>query len=50
MKLLPDIDSLSISDIDFSRYDIVAIPIIKSGAGVELGNPKTIKAIEKYFK
>jgi len=50
VKLLPNIDCSSISDIDFSKYDIVAIPIIKSGAGVEIGNAKAIKAIEKYFK
>ena len=49
MKLFPDIGSLSISDIDFSKYDIVAIPIIKSDAGIELGNPKAIKAIDKHF-
>ena len=49
MKLFPDIDSLSIADIDFSKYDIVAIPIIKSDAGIELGNPKAIKAIKKHF-
>jgi len=49
VKLLPNIDCSSISDIDFSKYDIVAIPIIKSGAGVEIGNPKAIKAIEKHL-
>ena len=49
MKLLPDIDCLLISDIDFSEYDAVAVPIVKSDNGLELGNPKAIKAIEKYF-
>jgi leucyl aminopeptidase len=49
VKLFPDIDTLSIADIYFSKYDIVAIPIIKSDAGIELGNPKAIKAIEKHF-
>ena len=45
MKLLPDIDCLLISDIDFSEYDAVAVPIVKSDNGLELGNPKAIKAI-----
>ena len=50
MKLLPNIDCLPISDIDLSKYDSVAVPIIKSGSVIELGNPKAIKTIEKYFK
>ena len=50
MKLLPNIDCFPISEIDLSKYDSVAVPIIKSDSGVELGNPKVIKAIEKYFK
>ena len=50
MKLLPNIDCLPISDIDLSKYDSVAVPIIKSDSGIELGNPKAIKTIEKHFK
>ena len=50
MKLLPNIDCFPISEIDLSKYDSVAVPIIKSDSGVELGNPKVIKAIEKHFK
>lgn len=50
MKLLPNIDCFPISEIDLSKYDSVAVPIIKSDLGVELGNPKVIKAIEKHFK
>ena len=50
MKLLPNIDCLLISDIDLSKYDSVAVPIIKSDSGAELGNPKAIKVIEKLFK
>ena len=50
MKLLPNIDCFPISEIDLSKYDSVAVPIIKSDSGVELGNPKAIKAIEKHFK
>jgi leucyl aminopeptidase len=49
VKLLPEIDCLLISDIDFSKYDAVAVPIAKSDNGLELGNPKAVKAIEKYF-
>jgi leucyl aminopeptidase len=49
VKLLPDIDCLLISDIDLSKYDSVAVPITKSDSGIELGNPKAIQAIEKYF-
>ena len=50
MKLLPNIDCFPISEIDLSKYDSVAVPIIKSDSGVELGNSKVIKAIEKHFK
>ena len=50
MKLLPIIDCLLITDIDLSKYDSVAVPIIKSDSSVELGNPKAIKTIEKHFK
>ena len=50
MKLLPSIDCFPISEIDLSKYDSVAVPIIKSDSGVGLGNPKVIKAIEKHFK
>jgi leucyl aminopeptidase len=50
VKLLPNIDCFPISEIDLSKYDSVAVPIIKSDSGVELGNPKTIKVIEKHFK
>ena len=49
MKLLPEIDCLPISETDFSKYDIVAVPFTKSDNGLELGNPKAVKAIEKYF-
>jgi leucyl aminopeptidase len=50
VKLLPSIDCFPISEIDLSKYDSVAVPIIKSDSGVGLGNPKVIKAIEKHFK
>ena len=50
MKLLPIIDCLLITDIDLSKYDSVAVPIINSDSSVELGNPKAIKTIEKHFK
>jgi leucyl aminopeptidase len=50
VKLLPNIDCLLISDIDLSKYDSVAVPIIKSDSGAELGNLKAIKTIEKHFK
>jgi leucyl aminopeptidase len=50
VKLLPNIDCFPISEIDLSKYDSVAVPIIKSDSGVELGNSKVIKAIEKHFK
>jgi leucyl aminopeptidase len=49
VKLLPDIDCSLISEIDFSRYDAVAVPIIKNDSGLELGNPKALKAIDKHF-
>jgi leucyl aminopeptidase len=49
VKLLPNIDCLLISDIDLSKYDSVAVPIVKTETGFELGNPKANKAIEKHF-
>ena len=39
-----------VSEIEFSKYDSVAVPVAKSVKGVELSNPKIIKAIEKHFK
>jgi leucyl aminopeptidase len=50
VKLLPEIDCLTLSDIDFSKYDAVAVPIVKSDDGLGLGNPKAVKAIEKHFQ
>jgi leucyl aminopeptidase len=49
VKLVPEINCLPISQVDFSNYVALAIPIVKSDAGLELGNPKAVKAIEKHF-
>jgi hypothetical protein len=49
VKLVPEINCLPISEVDFSNYVALAIPIVKSDAGLELGNPKAVKAIEKHF-
>ena len=50
MKLAPIINCQPLSELDFSEYDAIAIPIIKSEANVSLGNTKIVKAIEKHFK
>ena len=50
MKLAPIINCQPLSELDFSTYDALALPIIKSEASVELGNTKVTKAIEKHFK
>jgi len=46
VKLVPNIDCSPISEIEFSNYAVLALPIFKSDAGLELGNPKAVKAIE----
>ena len=50
MKLAPIINCQQLSELDFSKYDALALPIIKSEASVLLGNTKIVKAVEKHFK
>ena len=50
MKLAPIINCQQLSELDFSKYDALALPIIKSEASVSLGNTKIVKAVEKHFK
>ncbi len=50
MKLAPIINCQPLSELDFSKYDALALPIIKSEANVSLGNTKIVKAAEKHFK
>ena len=50
MKLAPIINCQPLSELDFSEYDALALPIIKSEASVLLGNTKIVKAVEKHFK
>jgi len=49
VKLVPNIDCSPISEIEFSNYAAIALPIFKSDSGLEIGNPKAIKGIEKHF-
>ena len=47
MKLAPNIDCLAQSEIEFSNYDAIAIPISRGESGLEIGNEKFVKLIEK---
>ena len=50
MKLAPKIDCLTQSEIDFSNYEAIALPIFKGEGGIEVGNGKFAKLVEKHFK
>jgi leucyl aminopeptidase len=50
MKLAPIINCQPLSELDFSEYDALALPIYKSEASVSLGNTKIVNTIEKHFK
>lgn len=50
MKLAPKIDCLAQSEIDFSKYGAIALPVFKGESSIEIGNPKFVKQIEKIFK
>jgi leucyl aminopeptidase len=50
MKLAPTVNCQPISELDFAKYDALAIPIIKSETEISVGNIKLAKAIEKHFK
>ena len=50
MKLAPIINCQPLSELDFSEYDALALPIYKPEASVSLGNTKIVNTIEKHFK
>lgn len=50
VKLAPSIECQLLADLDFAKYEALALPIVKSESGVALGNTKIVNAIEKYFK
>ena len=49
MKLAPKIDCIAQSEIKFSKYDAIAIPIAKGETILEVTNPKFVKLVEKHF-
>jgi len=49
VKLAPKIDCIAQSEIKFSKYDAIAIPIAKGETTLEVTNPKFVKQVEKHF-
>jgi leucyl aminopeptidase len=50
VNLAPKIDCLTQSEIEFSNYEAIALPIFKGEGGIEVGNAKFAKLVEKHFK
>ena len=49
MKLVPIISSAIQSDLDFSKFNAIALPIFKGEAAVEISNNKIARLVEKHF-
>ena len=50
MKLVPEIASAPLGELNLSKFNVIALPFTKKDKLVELANPKLIKLLTKHFE
>ena len=50
MKLVPEIASAPLGELNLSKFNVIALPFTKRDKLVELANPKLIKLLTKHFQ